>query len=81
MKLVGATYWYIRIPLILQGIILGVAGSVLGMFVFYVIFSLYVSKIGNTPFLSLGQILLIIMTGVFLGFIGGIAPVRKYANV
>jgi len=81
MKLVGATYWYIRIPLILQGVILGVAGSLLGMFLFYVVFSLYVSKIGNTPFLPIGQILLIIMAGALLGFIGGIAPVRKYVNV
>jgi len=81
MKLVGATYWYIRIPLILQGVILGVTGSILGMFAFYTIFSLYVSKIGNAPFLPLKQILLIIMAGVFLGLIGGITPVRKYVNV
>jgi len=81
MKLVGATYWYIRIPLILQGVTLGITGSILGMLAFYAIFNLYVSKIGSIPFLPLKQILLIIMMGVLLGLIGGITPVRKYVNV
>ena len=81
MKLVGATYWFIRIPLIFQGVVLGMAGSILGLSLFYGIFHLFTVQFGPVPFLQAKQILFILLMGIFLGFIAGMMPLRKYIDV
>ena len=81
MKLVGATYWFIRIPLILQGVVLGMTGSMLGLLLFYGIFHLFTVQFGPASFLQVKQILFILLMGIFLGFIAGMMPLRKYIDV
>ncbi len=81
MKLVGATYWFIRIPLILQGVVLGMTGSILGLSLFYGIFHLFTVQFGPASFLQVKQILFILLMGIFLGFIAGMMPLRKYIDV
>ena len=81
MKLVGATYWYIRIPLIAQGIFLGFMGSLCGIGSFYALFRLVTPRIGDVVFIPLNQLSLILLGGVLLGLLGSILPLRKYVNV
>ena len=81
MRLVGATYWYIRVPLIVQGMFLGFIGSLTGIISFYTLFRLFVPRISEIQFIPLDQICLILLGGILLGLFGSIAPIRKYINV
>ena len=81
MRLVGATYWYIRVPLIAQGVFLGFIGSLSGITCFYTLFSIFVPRISEIRFIPLDQIGLIILGGVLLGLLGSVAPIRRYVNV
>ena len=81
MRLVGATYWYVRIPLIAQGIFLGFIGSLSGIISFFTLFRLFVPRIDEMQFIPLDQLGLILLGGVLLGLLGSIAPIRKYVNV
>ena len=81
MRLVGATYWYIRIPLIAQGVFLGFIGSLFGISSFYTLFRLFTPRIKDMPFIPLDQLSLILLGGVLLGLLGSIAPIRRYVNV
>ena len=81
MRLVGATYWYVRIPLIAQGVFLGFIGSFSGILSFYVLFRLFVPRITEIQFIPWDQLGLILLGGVLLGLLGSIAPIRRYVNV
>ena len=81
VRLIGATQWYIRIPLILQGIFLGFTGSLLGVVGFYIIFRLFTPALGELEFLPFNQLILILLGGILLGLLGSVLPVHKYLNV
>ena len=81
MRLVGATYWYIRVPLIAQGVFLGFIGSLSGIVSFYTLFSIFVPRISEIQFIPLDQLGLILLGGILLGLLGSIAPIRRYVNV
>ena len=81
MRLVGATYWYIRVPLIAQGVFLGFIGSLSGIVSFYTLFRIFVPRISEMKFLPLDQLGLILLGGILIGLLGSIAPIRRYVNV
>lgn len=81
MRLVGATYWYIRIPLIAQGVFLGFIGSFSGIIGFYILFRLFIPRVSDISFIPLDQLGLILLGGILLGLFGSIAPIRRYVNV
>ena len=81
LRLVGATYWYIRVPLIAQGVFLGFIGSLSGIISFYVLFRIFVPRISEMPFMPLDQVGLILLGGILLGLLGSVAPIRRYVNV
>ena len=81
MRLVGATYWYIRVPLIAQGVFLGFIGSLSGIVSFYTLFRIFVPRISEVQFIPLNQLGLILLGGILLGLLGSIAPIRRYVNV
>ena len=81
MRLVGATYWYIRVPLIAQGVFLGFIGSLFGIVSFYTLFRIFVPRISDLQFIPLYQVGLILLGGVLLGLLGSVAPIRRYVNV
>ena len=81
MRLVGATYWYIRVPLIAQGVFLGFIGSLSGIISFYTLFRIFVPRISDVQFIPLDQLGLILLGGMLLGLLGSIAPIRRYVNV
>lgn len=81
MRLIGATYWYIRVPLIAQGVFLGFIGSLSGIISFYTLFRIFVPRISEVQFIPLDQLGLILLGGILLGLLGSIAPIRRYVNV
>ena len=52
LRLLGATYGYIRIPLLLQGFLEGLIGSGLGLLLLYALYLQYGASIGFVSFLK-----------------------------
>jgi cell division transport system permease protein len=84
MRLVGSSRAFIRIPLLLQGLIEGLLGSVLGVSIIYGLIYLYgilnlmILDINLESFLSYEQIGAVVGVGMLLGFMGGALPLRKF---
>ena len=81
MRLMGASTWYIRMPLICQGTFLGGMGSLSGVGCFYGLFRQFTPQLGDLEFLSSNQCLLIVLGGMLLGLLGSLLPLRKYVNI
>ena len=81
MRLVGATGLFIRVPLLLQGVMQGLMGSALGLAILYGLLNLLVMKLGPVTFLPIRQIVLVIGLGAFMGFIGGAVPLRRLIKI
>jgi cell division transport system permease protein len=87
MRLVGSSHAFIRIPLLMQGLIEGLLGSILGVSVIYGLFNLYdmlnlmILDLNLESFLSYKQMAAIVAVGTFLGFMGGALPLRKFIKV
>jgi cell division transport system permease protein len=88
MQLVGATSWFIRLPLLLEGLFHGVAGA--GIAGFIVLFfakqlALFVNQIHSpligdvpsqaTPLKMMGSLVLV---GAFVGLTGSYLSIRRY---
>jgi len=78
MRLVGATNLFIKTPFIIEGILQGLAGGILGGSIVILIGHLIRDII--LPETAIPSILFyaILATGVFLGFIGSTISVNKY---
>jgi cell division transport system permease protein len=92
MKLVGATNWFVRIPFILEGMWLGLLGSIIPITVVTISYvklhSVLQPKLQGemfqlldvTPFIIQVDLLILIM-GVFIGVWGSFMSVRKFLKV
>lgn len=72
MKLVGAKLRTIKIPIILNGIIMGIIASIICLAIFYFAFN-FAQRIYNIGFLEFDKsylVVLIVFLGIFLGFLG-----------
>ncbi|MBD3182169.1 FtsX-like permease family protein [Candidatus Poribacteria bacterium] len=78
MRLVGATGLFIRIPLLLQGIVQGLLGSGIGMACLYGILYLLAPRFGHINFLPPIYIAAVVIAGGLIGFIGGALPLRRF---
>jgi len=82
MHLVGATKFFISMPFIIEGMIQGLVGSIIGVAFFYLLKAvfIYVPSLRiipltwGTPVLPL----LFILLGVFFGWTGSVFAVRKF---
>ncbi len=90
MKYVGATDTFIRIPYIIEGILLGLAASVLAYFVQWIIYdSLIVTGLAKLAFFtpiefsyfSPFMIAAYFVAAVAFGVFGSLLPMRKYLKV
>lgn len=79
MKLVGATRWFIKRPFVLEGVIQGLLGSILGCGIFYFTLNL-INYLLNITIFSVQPIHfgLLVLTGIFLGFIGSIIAMARF---
>lgn len=90
MKFLGATNWFVRLPFLLEGMALGLFGSLLAVAVIY---AGYISLVGNIqfslPFMQLvtdrREILPVLegltLLGIGIGAAGSMISVRKFLKV
>jgi len=92
MRLVGASNFAIKLPFVVEGMILGFIGSIIPVFVMiYGYYSLYryfggklftdlIKLVKPEPFIYLASIVVIVI-GILVGMIGSGRAVRKYLKV
>ena len=92
MKMVGATNSFIRTPFIIEGLILGILGGLLGFLAEWGIYSVLNSSLMNTltgsfvtliPFNRFFLPLLVVYVGIgiLIGAFGGVNAIRNYLKV
>ncbi|OPX88028.1 MAG: Cell division protein FtsX [Pelotomaculum sp. PtaB.Bin104] len=90
MKFLGATNWFVRFPFLLEGMFLGLAGSLLAVAaIYYGYFSLIASIKISLPFMQMvsdPNLILIMMEGLlllglFIGAAGSMISVRRFLKV
>ena len=92
MKMVGATNAFIRTPFVIEGLILGLLGGVLGFLAVWGIYTVLNSSLLDTltgSFISLipfGRVMLPMLgvyvgVGVLIGVFGGVNAIRNYLKV
>ncbi|MBC8359654.1 MAG: ABC transporter permease [Candidatus Aminicenantes bacterium] len=90
-RLVGATNIFIRIPFLMEGMILGVLGALISLvFLFLLVkfFPLYLgtslgalNELINFRYLSIIQIFLFIAAGIIIGLLGSISSIARFLKV
>ncbi len=90
MKLVGATNWFIRWPFILEGVLEGIIGSIIAVFMVG-LFKVYILDRLSTalPFLRMGSssgllyilFIAIVAGGIIIGSLGSVFALRRYLEV
>lgn len=94
MKYIGATNWFVRWPFIIEGLILGLVGSLIAIAITYglygVVYSFMTSgsnlSFMNSYILEIGQIIgnisaVFISLGIGIGTVGSVISVRRYLEV
>lgn len=92
MKMVGANNAFIKLPFIVEGLVLGIIGGGLAFFAEWGIYELITTKIVSSitgslisvvPFRSLAMVILIafVGTGILVGVVGGTNAIRNYLKV
>lgn len=94
MKYIGATDFFVRSPFVIEGMLIGVIGSLIPIGIIYVIYNSVIEYI-ITEFAMLTQLLsfvpvetifgqllpISVLMGVGIGFLGSITTVRKHLRV
>ena len=86
MKSVGATDWFVRIPFMVEGVIIGIIAAIISSVTlkFFYDFIIKVIKKNisffNTPFsdVSVPLFLSFLLAGILFGLIGGLISISKY---
>lgn len=90
MKYVGATDWFIRWPLIIEGVILGIIGAIIAVIILVLGYLVLTSKISLDifdftliPVSYIGKVVLweLLACGLFIGAVGSIISMRKFLKV
>ena len=92
MKYVGATDWFIRWPLIIEGMILGLAGAIIAGIVLALAYLVVTSKLGldlssfgftMIPVTYMWKVVIweLFACGLFIGAVGSIISMRKFLKV
>ena len=93
MKFVGATDWFIRWPFIIEGIFIGIIGSIIPMIVSMPVYSKTVSVLYSyLPITNIANFLdtytifsrlipISLAAGIALGVMGSVSSIRKYLRV
>ena len=89
MKLVGATNWFIRWPFMMEGVIEGFLGALVGIFVTVLLHSTLLAEFGSAVgienlvtggYTALLAFLLVVF-GIFIGAAGSALALRRYIEV
>ncbi|MDO4731671.1 MAG: permease-like cell division protein FtsX [Clostridia bacterium] len=88
MKSVGATNWFIRLPFLIEGIVLGLLSSIISIILLKVIYDNIVIALNHilifnsVPFSSLAPYLTFgfLLIGVVFGSLGGMVSITRYLS-
>lgn len=92
MKMVGASNGFIRLPFVVEGLVLGILGGGLGFLAQWGLYDLVTKSIMESlvgdvlqvvPFLSLAPVILIVYLGIgiVIGVFGGVNAIKNYLKV
>lgn len=92
MRMVGATNGFIRLPFVVEGLVLGILGGLIAFFAEWGIYELVTGKIMETiagsfvnviPFseLAVPVLLIYLAIGIVIGGFGGVNAIRNYLKV
>ena len=94
MKYIGATDFFVRAPFVIEGILIGIIGSIIPLLVIYLIYnkaSLYLAErfsmlnsildILPVNYIFEALIPISVLIGVGIGFLGSVTTVRKHLHV
>lgn len=94
MKMIGATDFFVRSPFIVEGILIGLIGAAIPLFILYAMYGRIITYVGERfgflnnlisflPVNSIFQILVPVglILGVGIGYVGSMVTVRKHINV
>ena len=94
MKYIGATDFFVRAPFVIEGMLIGLAGSVLPLAIIHVIYNNVIAYVSTRfsmlsqllKFLTVDQVFQVLMPisliiGIGIGFFGSFSTVRKHIRV
>ena len=91
MSLVGATRFFIKAPFLIEGLIQGMAGAVISMFLLFGLFEAFLRNAGSfltfnpvtsgLSFLPFEYIAGLLLAGTLLGFIGSLTSLKRFITV
>lgn len=92
MKYIGATDWFIRLPFIVEGIIIGFVGAIISFIITYYCYSTIEGQVSkgilgeSLSFVSINSIVLYVVgsyciIGILVGGVGSGISIRKYLRV
>ncbi|MBP2027963.1 cell division transport system permease protein [Acetoanaerobium pronyense] len=93
MKYIGATNWFIRWPFVIEGLFLGLIGSLIAAGAVFSLYSFVYSRLANETYSLIGGYLLPIDTifdsvfiifvamGIGIGILGSLVSLRRYLKV
>jgi cell division transport system permease protein len=78
MRLVGATNGYVRLPYLMDGVLKGVAGGLIAVFLAWMANRTVSQSFMQTEFFTTQQILLGILAGAVIGLVGSWVSVGRH---
>jgi cell division transport system permease protein len=91
MSLVGATRFFISAPFLLEGVMQGLAGSILSLALLYGLYEGFLQNAGSfitfnpaasgLSFLPVEHLLALLLAGALLGFIGSLTSLKRFITV
>jgi len=90
LRLVGATNLFIRVPFLLEGMVLGILGSLISLILLFIavrLFPVYVGSLGalqevlSFRYLSPGQCFGLIAAGAAIGVLGSASSVSRFLKI
>lgn len=92
MKYIGATDWFIRLPFIVEGILIGFVGAIIAVSITFLCYNTFESKFSSgalgidislIKINDIGLLVFIInsLLGMIVGGVGSVISIRKYLHV
>lgn len=91
LRLVGASNTFIRVPFLVEGMILGILGGLLSLLLLFILVKLFplylgaslgvLNQIINFRYLTLSQTLMLTAGGTFIGFLGSLSSLSRFLKV
>lgn len=91
MKLIGATDWFVKIPFLIEGVVMGLVGAFLSIAILFGIYQLLMQRLSlnagilpgrfSIAFLSWPDIAILLFAGMLLGLFGSFVSVGRFLKV